>query len=286
MYDSASGVVTSLRATTRSTSRPTQPELVLAERARRTAPVGLGPDDDEALGLGLLLARLVDERRHPPDELAHALAGDRRDHRMLPADRVELVRLHRVGLGADDEPRALEQLGLVVAELVEQDPLLLGRATCRPSAARSTSRHSTRARSMWRRNWWPRPRPSLAPSISPGMSATTKSVSSSRLHDAEVRLERGERVVGDLRLGRRDDADQRALADVGEADERDVGHQLELELEPALLAVLALLGERGRAALVGQELGVAAAAAPAGGGEPAVAVVEQVGEHLAACTGR
>ena len=39
-------------------------------------------------------------------------------------------------------------------------------------------------------------------------------------------------------------ADQRALADVREADEGDVGHQLQLELQPALLAVLALLGER------------------------------------------
>ena len=113
------------------------------------------------------------------------------------------------------------------------------------------------------------------------MSATTNSVSSSSAHDAEVRLERRERVVGDLRLGRRDDADQRALADVREADEGDVGHQLQLELEPALLAVLALLGEGRRPPLVGEELGVAAPAAPAGGGHPAVAVAQQLGEHLA-----
>ena len=142
--------------------------------------------------------------------------------------------------------------------------------------------HSTRARSMWRRNWWPRPRPSLAPSMRPGMSATTNSVSVVDAHDAEVRLERGERVVGDLRLGRADHADQRALADVGEADERDVGHQLQLELQPALLAVLALLGERRLAAPVGEELRVAAPAAPAGRGEPAVAGVGEVGEQLAA----
>ena len=62
------------------------------------------------------------------------------------------------------------------------------------------------------------------------MSATTNSVSLSSAHDTEVRLERGERVVGDLRLGRADDADERALADVREPDERDVGHQLQLEL--------------------------------------------------------
>ena len=75
--------------------------------------------------------------------------------------------------------------------------------------------------------------------------------------------------------------DQRALAGVREPDEGDVGHQLELELEPALLAVLALLGERRGATLVRQELGVAAPAAPTRGGEPTVAVADQLGEHLA-----
>ena len=113
------------------------------------------------------------------------------------------------------------------------------------------------------------------------MSATTNSVVSSTSHDAEVGLERGERVVGDLRLGRRDHADQRALADVREADEGDVGHQLQLEPQPALLAVLALLGEARCPPPVAQELGVAATAAPTGRGQPAVAVVQQLGEHLA-----
>ena len=98
--------------------------------------------------------------------------------------------------------------------------------------------------------------------------------------DAEVRLERGERVVGDLRLGRRDHADQRALADVREPDEGDVGHQLQLELEPALLTVLALLGEARSPPLVGQEPGVAAPAAAAGGGQPPIAVSQQLGQQL------
>ncbi len=98
--------------------------------------------------------------------------------------------------------------------------------------------------------------------------------------DTEVGLEGRERVVGDLRLGRRDDADQRALADVGKADEGDVGHQLQLDLEPALLAVLALLGERRGAALIGQESGVASSPTAAGCGTPAIAVVPQLGEHL------
>ena len=49
-------------------------------------------------------------------------------------------------------------------------------------------------------------------------------------HHAEVRHERGERVVGDLGFGRAHHRDQRRLARVREADERGVGEQLQLEL--------------------------------------------------------
>ena len=72
MYDSASGVVTSLSATTRSTSRPINAELVLAE-ALDAAPSGSGRRMTTPSALGLLAAGLVDERRHASDELAHAL---------------------------------------------------------------------------------------------------------------------------------------------------------------------------------------------------------------------
>ncbi len=75
--------------------------------------------------------------------------------------------------------------------------------------------------------------------------------------DAEMRLQRGERVVRHLRLGRRHRRDERRLARVGEPDERDVRHQLELEVEPVLAAGLALLGEGGAAPAVRQEARVA-----------------------------
>ena len=54
---------------------------------------------------------------------------------------------------------------------------------------------------------------------------------------AEHRLDGGERVVRDLRRGVRDAAQQAGLADVGEAEQRSVGHQLQLELECPHLAV-------------------------------------------------
>ena len=100
-------------------------------------------------------------------------------------------------------------------------------------------------------------------------------------HDTEVRLQRRERIVGDLGLGRAHDGDQRRLPRVREADERGVGQQLELQLEPALLAVLALLREARRPARVRQEPRVPAPALSATRREPRVAVVQEVGEQLA-----
>ena len=83
----------------------------------------LGPVDDERRRLGLDVARLVDER---------ARAG--RAARSSPW--CATAEMHRpsysmgrdVGLGADDDARAVEQLGPVAPQLVEQDALLLLRA--------------------------------------------------------------------------------------------------------------------------------------------------------------
>ena len=48
-------------------------------------------------------------------------------------------------------------------------------------------------------------------------------------HHAEVRHQRGERVVGDARARGRDAADERRLADVRKAEQADVGDQVQLE---------------------------------------------------------
>ena len=53
---------------------------------------------------------------------------------------------------------------------------------------------------------------------------------------AQHRRERREGVVGDLRRGARQAREQRGLAGVRQAHEADVGEQLQLQLEPALLA--------------------------------------------------
>ena len=71
-------------------------------------------------------------------------------------------------------------------------------------------------------------------------------------HDAEVRLECREGIVGDLGPRRRDHRQQRALAGVRLAEQADVGDQFEDQLDPALLACFAglpfarrLMGGRG-----------------------------------------
>ena len=48
-------------------------------------------------------------------------------------------------------------------------------------------------------------------------------------HHAEVRRERRERIVRDLRLRARHGANERGLTHVREAEEADVGHHLEIE---------------------------------------------------------
>ena len=98
--------------------------------------------------------------------------------------------------------------------------------------------------------------------------------------DAEIGRERRERIVGDLRPGRRNAGDQRRLAGVGKSDQADVGEQLQLEPEMPLLAGLAGLvlarGAIGRR----REVGVAQSAAAAFRDEDALARLRQVGEHL------
>ena len=100
----------------------------------------------------------------------------------------------------------------------------------------STRWTSTLVRSRWLRKRWPRPCPACAPSISPGTSATTNDRSPDRPTTPEVRHQRGERVVGDLRPRGRDARDQRRLAGVREADQADVGQQLQVEAEVLLFA--------------------------------------------------
>ncbi len=92
-------------------------------------------------------------------------------------------------------------------------------------------------------------------------------------------MQGGEGIVGDLRLGGGDGGQQGRLAGVGQADEADVGDQLQAQPDPQLLAGPAGFGVARRAVGGGFELGVAAAAVAALGEHGLLARVGQVGEH-------
>ena len=101
------------------------------------------------------------------------------------------------------------------------------------------------------------------------------------LHDAQVRGERRERVVRDLRPGRGHGRDQRGLACVGEANQARVGHGLQFQDQGVLGARFAAQGESGGPA-PRRGKGRVAEPAPAAlrGHEPGPGA-DQVGEHLA-----
>src|SRR5712691_11988902 len=69
-----------------------------------------------------------------------------------------------------------------------------------------------------------------------------------RTDDAEVGDERGEGIVSDLRLRRADDRDQRRLPGVWQADDSDIGDQLQLDEQFALFAGITGLREPRRLA--------------------------------------
>src|SRR5205085_12681550 len=98
--------------------------------------------------------------------------------------------------------------------------------------------------------------------------------------DAEVRRERGERIVRDLgpRGGQR--AEERRLAGVRKPDETEVRDGVELELEGTLLALLAGLRHPGDAVLRPGEPCVPSSAAPASGAARARYLSDEVGDRV------
>ena len=99
--------------------------------------------------------------------------------------------------------------------------------------------------------------------------------------DAEVRVQRGERIVGDLRLGRRDRRDQAGLARRGEADEGDVCDDLQFEEDVAFPAGGTEQRESGRLALGRCQSRVAETALSARGDHEPHARLVQVDELVA-----
>ena len=136
-----------------------------------------------------------------------------------------------VDLVGGDELRLLEQVA-VVERRARGECVSKSSTGSRPDAPDTSTRWiSTFVRSMWRRNWWPEPVSLVRPFDQPGHVGDDEAALAAHRDDAEIGRERRERIVGNLRLGRRDARDERRLAGVGEADEADVGEQLQLQPE-------------------------------------------------------
>ena len=99
-----------------------------------------------------------------------------------------------------------------------------------------------------------------------------------RLDDAEVRVQRRERVVGDLRLRGAQRGDEARLAGARVADERDIRDDLQLEEDVALPAESSEQREAGSLALGRREGRVAEAALAARGDDEAEAGLGEVDE--------
>src|SRR5258706_247994 len=108
-------------------------------------------------------------------------------------------------------------------------------------------------------------RASMARSRRAGPSRGPARAGLPRPHDAERGHERRKRIVGDLGLGRGEPRDQRGLARVGEPDHPHVGQELQLEVDPPLLARPPQVGAARGAIGRGGEAGIAAPAAGSAG---------------------
>src|SRR5258708_2781640 len=82
-------------------------------------------------------------------------------------------------------------------------------------------------------------------------------------HNAQVRLQGGERIVGDFGLGGRDARDERGLAHVGIAYQADIGEQLQLQPQDLFFSRKTLLVLTRRLVRAGGKVLIAASAASA-----------------------
>ena len=96
---------------------------------------------------------------------------------------------------------------------------------------------------------------------------------------AEVRVQRGEGIIGDLRTRPGDGGEEGRLAGIGQADQAGVGDQLEPEPDGLLLALETRIGMARGLVGGGLEMGVAEAAIAADGEAVALADLGQVADQ-------
>ena len=189
-------------------------------------------------------------------------------------------RARRIALVGDDDLRTLRELGAILLELTVDDAVILNRV-----AILKTARHVDDMHDQGRTLDVAQELVAQALALARALDQTRNVGNDVRIltgtHHAEVRHERGKRIVGDLGTGGTHARDERRLTHRGKAHERGIGHKLHLKLNPVLLGRFAQLCERGRAAHRRHKVRVAQATGTAGRHDNALAIVHQVGnlEH-------
>ncbi len=114
----------------------------------------------------------------------------------------------------------------------------------------------------------------------PGNVGNDEAPARPQTHHAEIGIQRGERIVGNLGTGIGHGGNQGALSRVGHAQQPHIGQHLEFETQLAMLALLSL-GRFARCAIhAGFEVQIAQAALPAAGDDDLLAVLHQIGDEL------
>ena len=177
-------------------------------RARPGTPSAAGRCTTKASGLRELGPGSLDRLGHPPDQLAHAVAGDGGD-----AGGRRTPRPARPGRRGSRRPAGGARAGRAGS----------GRSSSRRIRSCSAGGCGASGREVEQEHEHPGPlhvaeEPVPEPSPVAGPLDETGDVGDDELgvvaqpHHAQVGLEGGEGVVGDLRLGRRDGGDERGLA--------------------------------------------------------------------------
>jgi hypothetical protein len=140
---------------------------------------------------------------------------------------------------------------------------------------------STRVRSKWRKNWCPSPSAGVSTLDEARHVGQHEGSITRQLNNAKIGDERGERIVGDLRPRRRDARDERRFSHVGKAHQTDIGKQLQLQANHALLSLPATLGVPRSSVDGSSEMHIAPTTLAAASGTEALAVRAQIHQKIA-----
>ena len=152
--------------------------------------------DGGGLGLGFLSSGRIDHTYESPDQLGDALAGHRRD-----GGAVEVVAGGHVGAAADHQAGPVQQIGPIVGQLAKQD-LELGHGS-NAVVGSQIQQHEQGAGPFDMAQEPVTETLSVAGTLDQARNVGEDHLESVvGAHHAEVGLEGGEGIVGDLRFGR------------------------------------------------------------------------------------